>query len=268
MPTPVINYAGQPWSAGATWQTNNAGNFGTQEVTDFSNGSGVVLYTGDVVALGSGTNLGLDAGGQPTGFEVTTVAAASSPYVIGVVGGMTNQASAGGPNPFVTPAWRFDSVAVALSATQPDTNAVASDVGKAVIGPGIPSNAYIVSVVPGTSFTMNVAATAAATATLAIGPQIASEGPGWQTTPSFPPGSVLPVVMAGWAYVNVGANTVAAGALLTSSGTARQGSAVASSALLIGTFIGVALEAQNATGTITSGDGSASRLVRAWITKF
>lgn len=263
MPTPVINYAGQPWSAGATWQTNNAGNFGTQEVTDFSNGSGVTLYTGDVVVLGSGATIP-----DVTAYQITTTTTVSSPYVVGVVGGMTNQAFAGGPNPFVTPAWRFDSVAVALSATQPDTNAVASDVGKAVIGPGIPANAYIISVAPGTSFTMNVAATAAATATLAIGPQIASEGPGWQTSPSFPPGSVCPVVMAGWGYVNVGANTVAAGALLTSSGTARQGSAVVSGATLIGTFIGVALEAQNAAGTITSGDGSASKLVRAWITKF
>ena len=29
MPTPVINYAGQPYTAGASWQTTNAGNFGT-----------------------------------------------------------------------------------------------------------------------------------------------------------------------------------------------------------------------------------------------
>lgn len=263
MPTPVINYAGQPWTAGATWQTNNAGNFGTQEVTDFTNGSGVTLYTGDVVVLGSGATIP-----DVTAFQVTTTTTVSSPYIVGVVGGITNQASAGGPVPFQTPAWRYDAVTVAASATQPDTAAVASDVGKGVYGPLIPSGAYIVSVVPGTSFTMNVAATGTGAQTLAIGPLTSSIGPGWLTTPSFPPGLVVPVVMAGWAYVNVGANTVAAGNILTSSAVARVASFVTSAATLIGTYIGVALEAQNGPGTITSGDGSASRLVRAWITKF
>ncbi|MBO0845449.1 MAG: hypothetical protein J2P22_08555 [Nocardioides sp.] len=56
---------------------------------------------------------------------------------------------------------RTDTVdTVAGSATVADTAAVASDVGKFVVGPGIAEGAKIVSVVAGTSFTMNHAATA------------------------------------------------------------------------------------------------------------
>jgi len=263
MPSSVINYAGQPWTAGASWQTNNAGNFGTQETTDFLNGSNGTLWTGDVVVLGSGGPGGTIP--DVTAFNVDTTTTVSSPYVIGVVGGITNQASQGGPVPFQTPAWRYDSATTAVGTTVTDTSTVAGDVGKAVIGPGVPSGAYIVSVTPGTSFVLSVAATAAATVTLAIGPVTASVSAGF---PGIPVGDIVPVVLSGWAYVNVGGNTVAAGNLLTTSGTARVASVVTSAATLIGTFIGVALEAQNAAGTITSGDGSTSRLVRAWITKF
>jgi|SRR5215831_18262475 len=263
MPTPVINYAGSPWTAGASWQTNQYGNFGTQEVTNFSNGSNGTLWTGDVVVLGSGGPAGTIP--DVTALSCDTTTTVSSPYVVGVVGGMTNMAGAGGPVPFQTPAWRYDSATTAVGTTVTDTFCVAGDLGKAVIGPGVPSGAFIVAVTPGTSFVLSVAATAAATVTLAIGPVSGSVSAGF---PGIPPGDTVPVVMQGWAYVNVGANTVAAGNLLTTSGTARIGSVVTSAATLIGTFIGVALEAQNAAGTITSGDGSASRLVRAWITKF
>jgi|SRR5215472_137830 len=263
MPTPVINYAGSPWTAGATWQTNQFGNFGTQEVTNFTNGSNGTLWTGDVVVLGSGGPAGTIP--DVTALSCDTTTTVSSPYVIGVVGGMTNMASAGGPVPFQTPPWRYDSVTTAGTATVTDTSAIASDLGKAVVGPGIPSGAFIISVTAGASFVMNVAATTSATATVALGPVTGSVAAGF---PGVPPGDTVPVVMQGWAYVNVGGNTVAAGNLLTTSGTARVGSVVTSAATLIGTFIGVALEAQNATGTITSGDGSTSRLVRAWITKF
>src|SRR5215467_9716187 len=97
MATPVINYAGQPYTAGATWLTNNMGNFGTQETTNFVNGSTTTLYTGDVVVLGTSA-----ATPDVQAFNVTTAAAASSPYIVGVVGGETNMASAGGPIPFQT----------------------------------------------------------------------------------------------------------------------------------------------------------------------
>lgn len=259
MPTPVINYAGQPWTAGATWQLNNAGNFGTQEVTDFTNGSAVTLYTGDVVVLGT-----VATTPDPTGFNVNTIASASSPLVVGVVGGMTNQPSAGGLIPYQTTPFRYDACGTtASSATVTDTTCLASDLGKEVIGTGIPSGAYIISVTAGTSFVLNVNATATGTPTLAIGPREGQVGPGWT---AYPVGQILPVVMSGWAYVNIGGNTVAAGGLLATSATARVAAAVASGAALLGTFIGVALEAQ--TAGIPSGDGTANKLIRCWVTKF
>lgn len=261
MPQPLITYANKPWGdAGATWQTNYAGNFGTQTTMEFQNQSGGTLFTGDVVVLGTGATIP-----EVTAYNITTTTTVSSPYVVGVVGGLTNQVAAGGLNPFQLAAWRYDAVSINNSVTVTDAATVSSDLGKAVIGTGIPSGAYIVSVTAGVSFNLNVATTGGAlTPTLAIGPATASVGPGWT---GFPAGEIAPVVLQGWAYVNVGANTVAAGNLLTTSGVARVGSAVTSAATLIGTFIGVALEAQNAAGTVTSADGSASRLVRSWIAK-
>src|SRR5215471_16336955 len=117
MPSSVINYAGQPYTAGATWQTNNAGNFGTQETTDFLNGSNGTLWTGDVVVVGTSATTP-----DPTAFNVTSIASASSPYTVGVVGGITNQPSQGGPVPFQLAAWRYDSVTTAGTATVTDTS--------------------------------------------------------------------------------------------------------------------------------------------------
>jgi hypothetical protein len=251
------------WTAGASWQTNQLGNTMSQEVVNFLNGSGTTLYTGDIVIVGSTAGTP-----DPTAVNCSSTATAASPYVVGVVGGETNMPGAGGAIPVQTPPIRYDAVTVALSVTQPDTAALASDVGKGVSGPGIPLNAFIVSVVPGTSFTMNVAATAAGAATLIIGPRTSSVGPGWLGVPS---GEVCPVVITGWAYVNIGGNTVAAGAQLSTSTTARVAAAVSTTTYVAsspGTFIGVALEPQNGPGVITSGDGSASVLVRSWITKF
>jgi hypothetical protein len=250
------------WTAGATWQTNQLGNTMSQEVVNFVNGSTVTLYTGDVVVLGTSTIP------DPTAVNATSTTAASSPYVVGVVGGETNMAFAGGPIPEQTPPFRFDQVTTTASAVVPDTATVATDIGKGVSGPNIAPNAYIISVVPGTSFTMNVAALGAGTQIVTIGPRQSSVGPGWLAVPV---GEVMPVVIAGWAYVNIGGNTVAAGAALSTSATARVAAAVATTTYVAsspGTFIAVALEPQNGPGVITSGDGSASVLVRSWVSKF
>ena len=262
MPSKTIANDYGAWSAGATWQLNQLGNTMSQEVINFINGSAVTLFTGDVVVIGT------SGAADPTAVNATTVAAANSPLVVGVVGGNTNMPAAGGAIPLQTPPTRFDTATTAISATVTDSSAIASDVGKGVSGVGIPQNAYIISVTPGVSFIMNIAATVAGTNLLTIGPRQSSVGPGYLAVPT---GEVMPVVIQGWAYVNIGANTVAAGAALASSATARIAAApsvttyVASSP---GTFIAVALEPQNGTGVITSGDGSASVLVRAWVTKF
>jgi hypothetical protein len=254
MPTsPVINYAGQPWSAGATWLTNNAGNFGTQDVTNFTNGSNITLFPGDVVKIGTA------AAADPTAFNVTTSTTAQDPLTVGVVGGMTNVPAAGGAIPFQLTAWRYDSVTTAGTATVTDTSCVASDLGKEVIGPGIPSGAYIVTVTAGTSFVMNVATTASATVQVALGPREGAVGPGW---PGVPPGDTLPVVTYGWAYVNIGGNTVAAAATVSSSATAR---VAATGTAALGGVLGVALEAQ--TAGIPSADGTTNKLIRCYITR-
>jgi len=246
------------WTAGASWQvTNPVGNTMSQEVVDFINGSGITLYTGDVVVVGTSA-----ATPDPTGINVTSTATAQSPYVVGVVGGETNMAYAGGGIPSVTQPVTYFTATTTASATVPDTTAVATDVGKGVFGPGIPAGAYIISVTPGTSFVMNVAATASGPNQLSKGPRVSSVGPGWLGIPS---GEIVPVVIQGWAYINIGGNTVAAGATLSASATARV-AAVAGTPTL-GCQIGTALEAQNGAGVITSGDGSTSVLIRAWITK-
>lgn len=247
------------WTAGASWQTNQLGNTMSQMVVNFLNGGTQTLYTGDIVVAGTTTIP------DPTAVNCTATTVAQSPYVVGVVGGETNMAFAGGLIPQQTPPTRIDTANVTgASATVADTSAIASDVGKGVSGPGIPADAYILSVVPGTSFTMNVLATAPGSGVqIFIGPRRSAVGPGWLAVPA---GQVAPVVIQGWAYVNVGANTVAAGGMLSTSATARV--AATAGTPTFGLQIAVALEAQNAPGVITSGDGTASVLVRAWITKF
>jgi len=241
------------WSAGATWQLNQLGNTGSQFVVNFINNSGLTLFTGDLVALS-----------EPTAVNVVTTTTAQSPLAVGVIGGETNMASAGGPIPQQTPPTRYDSnVTTATTAIVTDAAALATDVGKGVSGPNIPIGAYILSVTPGVSFVMSANGLAAGSGlTIIVGPRQSSVGPGWLAIPT---GEVCPVVVSGWAYVNVGANTVAAGGFLASSAIARQ--AATAGTPTFGNQIAVALEANNAAGVITSGDGSASVLVRSWITK-
>lgn len=245
------------WSAGATWQTNQIGNTMSQFVVNFINNFTSTLYTGDVVILNSA---------DPTGVTATATTTPQTALVIGVVGGETNMAFAGGPIPQQTPPTRYDTNAGTTNAspTVTDPAVTAGDVGKGVVGPGIPLGAYIISVTAGTSFVMNVNATATASAqTIIVGPRQSSIGPGWLAIPT---GEVMPVITSGWGYVNVGANAVVQGAILATSATARVAATAATPT--DGSNIAIALEANNATGVITSGDGSPSVLVRSWITKF
>ncbi len=256
-----ITLPGNTWQAGATWFTMPDSG-ASQTVID-----GDTLYTGDVVVLG--TAFGTEP--DPAALGVTSTTTVSDVYVVGVVGGETNMAFAGGPIPEQDAPHRFDACTTASSTTVTDVHCLASDVGKGVVGPGIPVGAYIVSVTPSTSFVMNVAATASASVTLDIGPRTSSVGPGWLGVPA---GEVTPVVIGGWAYINVGSNTITAGSVLTTSATARVAdvqpteSTVAGLQSIAGSSIAVTLEDYNGAGVITSGDGSASVLVRAWISKF
>ena len=270
MPSPTINAAGQPWSAGASWLTNYGANYGTQETTDFVNGSNGLLYPGDVVVVGTSTTTP-----DVNALNVTSTTTALSPYVVGVVGGRaynplaptaTSANVGGGFIPEQLSPARYDACNTNSNTTVNDTSCVATDLFKSVVGPGIPVGAYITAVTPGVSFTISVAATATAAVTLFIGPQPAALGPGFL---GYPVGNPVPVITRGWGYIFIGGNTVAAGAILSTSATARVAQANTVTAYVAtspGTFIAVALEAQSA--GVQAPDGSAGKLIRCWIDKF
>lgn len=65
---------------------------------------------------------------------------------------------------------RFDTVTLTSgSTTVPDTSAAAGDVGKSVVGTGIPAGATVTAITAGTSFTLSAAATASGSQTIQVG---------------------------------------------------------------------------------------------------
>lgn len=78
---------------------------------------------------------------------------------------------------------------------------------------------------------------------------------------SYPVGAIIPVITRGPARINIGANTVAAGDILTTSTTAGVAATNAATTVLtaVGTLIAVALEASAAK--------DANNTIRAWIEK-
>jgi|SRR5215471_2806326 len=76
-------------------------------------------------------------------------------------------------------------------------------------------------------------------------------------TATFASGATMPVVVAGPARVNIGANTVAAKAVLTTFTSAKQAQTVAAAVGQIGAVIGQALESQAAK--------DANNTIRCWI---
>lgn len=251
------------WKAGATWDTGPPLNTGSQVVIEAMNGWTLPLYTGDVVAVGAPTPP------DPTAVATAAMSGTQSPYCVGVVGGQINTPGTGGSLPNQLANVRYDQAGTtAASATVTDTSAVASDLGKGITGPGIPSGAYITAVTAGTSFTISLAATATASpVTVMVGPRPAQMGPGY-IPGAFPIGDLLPVVIAGVAYVNIGTSgTIGAGSVLATSVAPRIAAGVTAT---LGTSIGVALEPWNGPNVVPSGDGATppNILVRAWITKF
>lgn len=279
MPSPVINNALGAWTAGATWLQTYLGNQGTQNTCDFQNNSGTLLFPGDVVIVGNGTSGAFVA--DPTALGVTTTTTASNPLTVGVVGGevwnpgsstVTPATVGGALTPPVDGSWVFSTGTwTSGTATLTDATGSTANIGKAVYGIGWNSNPgqqSIVTAFSGSTYTVTTAPTVTEGSATAyyLGPAIPATGPSFPGITGYGAGSMVPIVTRGWAYVNIGTNTVAASALLATTTTARQAGAVVSSALLIGTFIGVALEAQSA--GLGSPDGSTSKVIRAWIEKF
>src|SRR5215467_4651673 len=251
MPIKIIP-ADTAWKAGASWDTGPPLNTGSQVVITAINNSAGILYTGDVVISGTGVTT-ID----PTAVSVSGTTTAASPYTLGVVGGQTNMPGTGGSIPNQIATQRQDTVTTANGGTSvTDSSTLASDVGKGVSGPGIPSDALIVSVTAGASFVMSKAATASGTVTAFIGPRYSSIGPGYLNG-AFPLGDLLPVVIAGLAYINVGQAAVAAGNVLSTGTTSRI--AIVASTPTVGTNIAIALEDQNA--GLPSGDGTNNKVV-------
>ena len=248
------------WKAGASWDTGPPINTGSQVVIEMLNLSPSALYTGDVVVTGAPT------APDPTAVGASTTTTAQSPYVIGVVGGQTNTPGTGGslPNQLAPALNIIGTVGVSnptVTATTPVPQA--SWVGLAVSGFQILPNSYIASVVVGTSFTMNQNSAPGTIQTgipLLLGPRPGSVGPGYLSG-VFPFGDLVPVVIAGVAYVNIGSSATAAGAQLSTSAGARIASTAGST---LGNGLGVTLEAN--TAGVPSADGT-NTLVRSWITR-
>jgi len=81
------------------------------------------------------------------------------------------------------------------------------------------------------------------------------------TTDTYAAGAVMPVCVRGHARINIGANTIAAGDRLTSSGTAKIAQTNTATTVLtaVGSLIGIALEADSAK--------DARNTIRAYIQK-
>jgi hypothetical protein len=304
MPSPIINNAARAWTQGASWLDTYQDNLGTQYTEDFQNASGALLYPGDVVVLGTSTSIGAVTN-DATGLSVGVTNTASDARVVGVVGGEPYNYS--NPQPYTSiPVGQVGGGLIPSL----DTNWVASNgywntgvtlisdpfasivnVGKFIYGPGIPAGAYVVSAVANTSYTISTNTTAIGYANTSpgglyyLGPQTSGIGPGfpWQTNVvtnatgpvAYANGSVVPVVTRGWAYINIGTATPAAGAQVATAAAYRTVAAPATAAsvaalqALAGTFIAVTLEAQAAGLAVPDNAGGTSfRVVRAWIDKF
>jgi hypothetical protein len=286
MPTPTIPNVGLAFNVGGTWLNTYLSNQLSQDTCDFQNNSGTVLYQGDVVIL---SNVVTSTTPDPTALSVSPTATAQSPYVVGVVGGepynpgsvtQTPATVGGALIPFTDSSWVYSTGTwTSGTATINDATASAVNIGKAVYGqdspnswpisPGIQS--IVVSAVANTSYGVTIAPTQTrgSATNYYLGPAESAAGPQWPGIAGYGAGDIMPVITRGWGYVNIGTNTVAAGAAIATSTTSRVGVApsvatyVASSP---GTFIAIALEAQSA--GLGSPDGTTNKLIRCWIDKF
>lgn len=295
MPSPVLNNNVQAWTAGATYLNTYLSNQGSQNTVDFQNASNTQLFVGDVVALGSSTSGSFVV--DPTALSCSPAASAANINVVGVVGGevwnpgsptVTPAQVGGGLIPPQSSSWVYSSGTwTSGTATLTDANGSTINIGKAVYGIGWPTTPGLQSIVTAFSagaYTVTIApnVTEGSATAYFLGPAEGATGPAFPGIPgyggavgtpnatNYVPGSMVPVVTRGWAYINIGGNTVAAGASLAMSGTTRVAAAVTTSGAYVasspGTFIGVALEAQSA--GLGSPDGSASKIIRAWIQKY
>lgn len=282
-----ITNPGQAFSLGATWGTPSVDNAMTVSTCDLINGTGVTLYTGDIVALDvTGTQAIFTTTGNLTNL-IGTVGDSSSFSTYPTTGtfpvrdsGINIAAAGGNTQPFQDTEWQTLSVGFTngnnslTSSSSAAVNPLA--VGLIVITPynastnATPQIFQIVSnggsagswtatdiVIAGSGTTFSGTT---GSFNCQVGNNASSLGPGWSAPPgwtsssTFPPGQVVPVVTQGLGRINVnGVSAVAAsdglGGTNASAVATRFAYASTGYANAAGLIIGVALEAYAARDT-------------------
>lgn len=284
MPTKQITNPLQAWTAGASWGTLSGDNEMTQVVAHLLNGSGVTLYTGDVVCL------------DVTGTQAVLSASAGDLRTIGAVGGVEQDASyypAGSSNINVRTAgggFTPPELSPVITASVGFTNgsgaatyagAVATDLGKQLLVPYNATNnatpqAYTITAVnPGVGYTVspNFNGTTGTFTNVTIQNAPANIGPGWGPASIYPVGVQVPVNIGGFGRVNVaGATTAVAGGALAVVSAGVTTAFTAAGAIVaggIGGSIAVPLEAYAARDlSLTNAGIAGHETVRALIVRF
>lgn len=277
---------GQAFALGASWGNPSVDNGMTTEITPLINNTGLVLYTGDIIALdATGTQAILPGGAADTRVwgvvgssrEQSTVAT-GSPVTDNNVGFSTLDGSF---VPFVNVPWVTASMGF-TNGSQTITYAAAAntDLGKIIMTPynattnANPQIFQVTAVNPGVSYTGTVIGGAGTTFSgttgtfsVQIGETYSAIGPGWipaslmgwSGSATFPPNAVVPVISRGLGRVNInGVAAVVASDLIAASGANVVGARTAAGATVAGqtgTFIATTLEAYAARDTSLTGLG-------------
>lgn len=292
-----ISNPGQAFALGASWGTPSVDNAMTTEIANLINGTGLILYTGDVVCLdATGTQAILASGAADT----TVIGTVGSSVELGsypsggtfptIASGINMTAKDGSVQPLTDVAWVTASMGFTNgSATITYASASTNDIGKYILTPYnattnlTPQIFLITAATANTNYTGQVVAGPGTTFsgttgafTVQMGRDYTARGPGWSPLPAwttssaFPPNVTVPCTIRGFGRVNI--NAVAGtvrGDLLAASGAnviAARTAAAGAVAAGIGSFFGVALEAYAARDTTLTAAGIAGHdSVRALI---
>lgn len=274
----------QAWTAGATWSNPSGDNEMTQTVAHLLNGSGVTLYTGDIVAI------------DVTGTQAVLPAVAGDPRAIGTVGGVEQDGSyypVGSANinirpsgggftpPELSPAIIATLGFTGASGTVTYAGAAVTDIGKQILVPynattnTTPQVYTITAVVANTSYTVTPVfnGTTGSFTLCTIQNAPTNIGPGWGPASVYPVGIQVPVNTGGFGRVNINAvaASVASDLIASTSGSVVGARTAAGAAVAgqTGSFIAVTLEAYAARDvSLTSAGIVGHDSVRALISKF
>lgn len=294
-----ISNPAQAFSLGASWGTPSVDNAMTTEIAQLINGSGLILYTGDIVCL------------DATGTQAILASGAADTTVIGAVGSSVEEGSYpatatfptidtginmttkdGSVQPVVDVAWVTAAMGFTNgSATITYAGAATADIGKWILTPynsstnANPQIFQITAATPSTNYTGQVISGAGTTFsgttgtfTVQMGRDYTSRGPGWAPLPgwtgssAFPPNVTVPVVIRGFGRVNINAVAgVVRGDLIAVAGASVVGARTAAGGAVaagVGSLFAVTLEAYAARDTALTAAGIAGHdSVRAIIGK-